>query len=124
MNILHEFDTIAAVATPMGMGGVGVIRISGEKAFEIIEKIFEKYKENKNIYKKEIVNLLGTKYSAKEVDNAFNIFENLTYDSILNIVLKENEIIDGKELSVYKSKFAKLYLEREIKQISLAEVFE
>ena len=40
MNILHEFDTIAAVATPLGMGGVGIIRISGEKAFEIIEKIF------------------------------------------------------------------------------------
>ena len=40
MNILEEFDTIAAVTTPLGMGGVGVIRISGEKAFEIIEKIF------------------------------------------------------------------------------------
>ena len=40
MNILQEFDTITAVATPLGMGGVGVIRISGEKAFEIIEKIF------------------------------------------------------------------------------------
>ncbi len=40
MNILNEFDTIAAVATPLGNGGVGVIRISGEKAFEIIEKIF------------------------------------------------------------------------------------
>ena len=40
MNILQEFDTIAAIATPLGTGGVGVIRISGEKAFEIIEKIF------------------------------------------------------------------------------------
>lgn len=40
MNILHEFDTIAAIATPLGMGGVGIIRISGEKAFEIAEKIF------------------------------------------------------------------------------------
>ena len=40
MNLLQEFDTIAAIATPLGMGGVGVIRISGEKAFEIIEKIF------------------------------------------------------------------------------------
>ncbi len=40
MNILQEFDTIAAIATPLGMGGVGIIRISGEKAFEIIEKIF------------------------------------------------------------------------------------
>jgi tRNA modification GTPase len=37
MNILQEFDTIAAIATPLGMGGVGIIRISGEKAFEIIE---------------------------------------------------------------------------------------
>jgi len=40
MNVLNEFDTIAAVATPMGMGGVGVIRISGDSAFNIIEKIF------------------------------------------------------------------------------------
>ena len=40
MNILEEFDTIAAISTPLGTGGVGVIRISGEKAFEIIEKIF------------------------------------------------------------------------------------
>lgn len=40
MNILHEFDTITAIATPLGTGGVGVIRISGEKSFEIIEKIF------------------------------------------------------------------------------------
>ena len=40
MNIIDEFDTIAAVATPYGTGGVGVIRISGDKAFEIAEKIF------------------------------------------------------------------------------------
>ena len=40
MNILEEFDTITAIATPLGMGGVGVIRISGEKSFDIIEKIF------------------------------------------------------------------------------------
>lgn len=40
MNILDEFDTIAAIATPLGTGGVGVIRISGSKAFDIIKKIF------------------------------------------------------------------------------------
>ena len=40
MNITDEFDTITAIATPIGMGGVGVIRISGDKAFEIIGKIF------------------------------------------------------------------------------------
>ncbi len=40
MNILDEFDTIAAITTPLGTGGVGVIRVSGSKAFEILEKIF------------------------------------------------------------------------------------
>lgn len=33
-------DTIAALSTPFGTGGIGVIRISGEKAFEVVEKIF------------------------------------------------------------------------------------
>lgn len=39
-NIIQEFDTIAAISTPIGTGGVGVIRISGVKSFEITEKIF------------------------------------------------------------------------------------
>lgn len=42
MNILQEFDTITAIATPIGTGGVGVIRISGDKSFEIINKIFSR----------------------------------------------------------------------------------
>lgn len=33
-------DTVAAVATPIGQGGVSIIRISGSKAFDIIDKIF------------------------------------------------------------------------------------
>ena len=43
MNILQEFDTIAAIATPLGTGGVGVIRISGGRSFEITDKIFSKH---------------------------------------------------------------------------------
>lgn len=39
MNIIQEFDTITAIATPIGTGGVGVIRISGEKSFEIGEAL-------------------------------------------------------------------------------------
>ena len=42
MNILQEFDTIAAIATPIGTGGVGVIRISGGKSFDIADKIYSK----------------------------------------------------------------------------------
>ncbi|MCD4675995.1 MAG: tRNA uridine-5-carboxymethylaminomethyl(34) synthesis GTPase MnmE [Desulfobacula sp.] len=35
-------DTIAAIATPYGSGGIGVIRISGPKAFDIASKLFSK----------------------------------------------------------------------------------
>ncbi|MBE7712450.1 MAG: tRNA uridine-5-carboxymethylaminomethyl(34) synthesis GTPase MnmE [Cyanobacteria bacterium SIG26] len=39
MNIIQEFETIAAISTPLGTGGVGVIRISGDKSFEIALRI-------------------------------------------------------------------------------------
>lgn len=42
MNILNDMDngTIAAVATAPGAGGVGIIRISGPKALEIVSGMF------------------------------------------------------------------------------------
>ncbi|HMS65768.1 MAG TPA: tRNA uridine-5-carboxymethylaminomethyl(34) synthesis GTPase MnmE [Ignavibacteria bacterium] len=40
-------DTIAAISTPMGEGGISVIRISGENVFKIIEKIFSKDRSGK-----------------------------------------------------------------------------
>lgn len=33
-------DTVVALATPPGVGAIGVIRLSGEKAFEIINELF------------------------------------------------------------------------------------
>ena len=33
-------DTIAAIATPLGEGGLAVIRISGARAFEVADKVF------------------------------------------------------------------------------------
>ncbi|MBQ7256670.1 MAG: tRNA uridine-5-carboxymethylaminomethyl(34) synthesis GTPase MnmE [Abditibacteriota bacterium] len=33
-------DTIVAVATPQGSGGMSVIRVSGDKSFEIVNKLF------------------------------------------------------------------------------------
>lgn len=40
--MINQFtlDTISAVATPIGNGGVSIVRISGSKAFEIIDKMF------------------------------------------------------------------------------------
>lgn len=35
-------DTIAAIATAMSNAGIGIIRISGEKSFQVIENLFER----------------------------------------------------------------------------------
>lgn len=37
-----ECDTIAAIATPTGSGGIGIIKISGKDAFSIAEAIFQR----------------------------------------------------------------------------------
>jgi tRNA modification GTPase len=39
---IMEYDTIAAVATPLGTGGIGIIKISGKDAFSIAEAIFRR----------------------------------------------------------------------------------
>ncbi len=38
-------DTIAAIATAPGEGGIGIVRVSGEKSREILEKIFTRVKK-------------------------------------------------------------------------------
>ena len=71
--------TIAAISTAPGTGGIGIVRISGEKSFEILEKIFiPKNKEKIN-------NIKG--YSIK-------------YG---NIVDEKNNIIDEVLVSYFKA---------------------
>jgi tRNA modification GTPase len=36
-----DFDTIAAVATPMGEGGIGIIRVSGSDAITVVDKLYK-----------------------------------------------------------------------------------
>ena len=40
-------ETIAAISTATGNGGIGIIRMSGKNCFEILEKIFRTSKNNK-----------------------------------------------------------------------------
>jgi tRNA modification GTPase len=39
-------DTIAAIATPPGEGGIGIVRVSGEQAFPIAERLFRRRGRN------------------------------------------------------------------------------
>ena len=43
-------STIASISTAPGIGGIGIIRMSGEKSFEILEKIFKPKTEQKIDY--------------------------------------------------------------------------
>ena len=45
---MKEFDTIAAIATALGEGGISIIRVSGDKALDIVSSIF-KGKNNRSI---------------------------------------------------------------------------
>lgn len=39
-SLYNSKDTIAALATPIGVGGIAVIRISGEQSFSIVDSLF------------------------------------------------------------------------------------
>ena len=45
-----NFDTICAISSPPGIGGISIIRISGLEAFSIAEKIFSKSLDKVNGY--------------------------------------------------------------------------
>ena len=40
MKEINLFDTIAAIATPLGQGGIGIVRLSGKEALAIADEIF------------------------------------------------------------------------------------
>ncbi|MEO9070359.1 MAG: tRNA uridine-5-carboxymethylaminomethyl(34) synthesis GTPase MnmE [Ginsengibacter sp.] len=56
-------DTIAAIATPPGIGAIGVLRISGNESFDIVQKLFQSKK-----LKEQIPNTLHVGY-LKEGEN-------------------------------------------------------
>ena len=53
-------DTIIAISTPLGYGGLGVVRLSGKKALPIAKKIFKPKKREKKI--KSHLAVLGNVY--------------------------------------------------------------
>lgn len=79
---IKEFDTIAAIATSFGEGGIGIIRVSGEDAFNIAQKIFKPFAKNKK---------------EKQIKNYDS--HTLTYGTIQD----NGEIIDEVLLSVMKA---------------------
>ena len=44
---MKKTDTIAAIATALGESGIGIIRITGDRAFNVLLKIFKSKKVKK-----------------------------------------------------------------------------
>lgn len=72
-------DTIAAISTPFGEGGIGIVRISGKDAFLILQKIFSP-KNPKNWHKVES----HTIHLGNIMDDSGNIV-----DEVLISIMKE-----------------------------------
>lgn len=62
-----NLETIAAIATAQGQGGIGVLRVSGEKAIEIADKIFRSISGKKLKETAGYTARFGKIYDGKEV---------------------------------------------------------
>lgn len=60
-------STIAAISTAQGQGGIGVIRVSGEQAFTIVDKIFKSVSGKKIMEINGYTALFGHIYNNEEV---------------------------------------------------------
>jgi len=79
---LNNNDTIAAISTPIGEGGISVIRVSGESAFGKVSEIFFKDKAGRNNFDFSSVN---------------------SHTLHFGYIIKDNEIIDEALISVFKN---------------------
>ncbi len=67
MNKDYELDTIAAISSPIGMGAIGIVRLSGIDAISIVDKIF-KARSGKSLKKARNFSITyGTIYNADKI---------------------------------------------------------
>ncbi|MGB9976608.1 tRNA uridine-5-carboxymethylaminomethyl(34) synthesis GTPase MnmE [Thermovenabulum sp.] len=72
-------DTIAAISTPMGEGGIGIIRISGEESFKIAKKLF---------YPKSKISFEEMKPRTMYLGNIYDDEEKYVVDEVLLVKFK------------------------------------
>ncbi len=70
-----DVDTICAISTPHGEGGIGIIRISGSKAHDILKRLFIT-KSNKKVFytHKLYLGYIINPFTKKEIDEVFAVY--------------------------------------------------
>ncbi len=79
-------DTIAAIATAMSSSGIGIVRISGDDAFDIIKKIYVG-KNNKDL----------TQVKSHTIHYGYIIDDNETIDEVLVMIMKGPHSFTGED---------------------------
>lgn len=67
-------DTIAAVATAYGEGGIGIVRISGEKSLEILKDIFEFHGTDEIISRRMTYGKIVDKENNQTIDEVLAVY--------------------------------------------------
>ena len=67
-------DTIAAVATAMGEGGIGIVRISGENALSILEKVFCSVKNRPTENRKLTYGFVTDNFTGEIIDEVMAVY--------------------------------------------------
>lgn len=93
-------DTIAAISTPIGEGGIGIVRLSGERSLDILKKIFSppsrvkvKFEDKKMIYghvfdhlsRKKVDEVMAVYFKAPKTYTGENIVEIHGHGSIVSL---------------------------------------
>lgn len=78
-------DTICAISTPIGSGGIGIIRISGKNAKDIANKVLEKKINEKEIRKMELNKISCENFSDTVLSVYFKAPNSFTGEDIVEI---------------------------------------
>ncbi len=79
-------DTITAISTPLGTGGVGVVRVSGEKAFEVISEIFSTKLKEKSL----------PNFQANRIYYGWVLDDDIPVDEVIVLVFKAPKSFTGE----------------------------
>ncbi len=95
-------ETIAAVATAMSNSGIGIIRVSGDEAIQVVDRIYcnSKYERTLQKYKTHTIHY---GYIFKPEENSAELRQSINYDNIKDGLVSEEQILDEVMISVMKA---------------------
>lgn len=106
-----NFDSICAISSPPGIGGVSLIRISGSEALKIVEKIFSKSLEEVKGYQVQYGKIIENKQIIDDV--VVTVFRNpysFTGENTVEINCHGSTFIQQKIIELLINKGARLAL--------------